>query len=81
MRRNRRERGEKRGEEGERTKECRVGAERGTGGRGKRRARTDSGVLALQHAGTLARVQASVCVGRVTSLPTVLLVSREKFRR
>lgn len=56
------------------------GAERGTGGRGKRRARTDSRVLALQRAGTLARVQASVGVGRVTSLPTVLLMSREKFR-
>lgn len=47
MRSNRRERGEKRGEEGERTKECQAGAERETGGRGKRRARTDSRVLAL----------------------------------
>lgn len=62
MRSNRRERrGENKresGEGGEGEKEREVGGEKK-----KRRARTDSRVLALRRAGTLAPVQALVCVG------------------
>lgn len=89
MRSNRRERGEK--------NVVRKAREQKRAGRGrgekreaeeKRRARTDSRVLALRRTGTLASVQPLVCVGRVTidadgsqGFPTVLPMSHEMFTR
>lgn len=63
MRSNRRKRGGKRGEEGERTKERRQ-RRASEGGEGEREAEQQG--LALWRAGTLASAQALVCVGRVT---------------
>lgn len=76
----------------ERTKECQEGVQ-GRGRRGKQEAEEKEGenrqrgFLALGHAGTLARGQASACVGRAATdaggsrgRPTVLLLPRRMFR-
>lgn len=65
MRTNRRERGEKHGEEAERTKERRQKRVRQRRQKEKEGENRQQG-LALRHAGTLASVQALVCVGSVT---------------
>lgn len=90
MRSNRRERGEKSvgRKEREQKRKGRERAERKKEGRGKKEGENRQQGLALRRAGTLASVQALVCVGRVTidadgsqGFPTVLPMSREMFTR
>lgn len=87
MRCNRWERGEKRREEGPRTKESQAGQRWKRRQRKKQGREQTAGFLANQHADTLELVQAPVCVGRVKTntnglqgFPTVLRMSHEMFR-